>query len=56
LDDLLPSILIGSIFEGTPVERHRRQCEKESLFGGVEKETLVSGVTTFNMAHEDPIV
>jgi hypothetical protein len=39
-----------------PSEGLHRQCEEESLVGGVKKETLVSGVATFNMAHEDPIV
>jgi hypothetical protein len=35
---------------------HLRQREQASLVGGVEKETLVSGVAEFDMVLEDPIV
>jgi hypothetical protein len=49
-------ILIGSIFGRISGERHRHQHEQSFLVGGVEKKPLVSGVVTFNMAQEDPIV
>jgi hypothetical protein len=32
------------------------RCEQEPLVGGVEKESLVSGVADFNTPQEDPIV
>jgi hypothetical protein len=51
----LPFNLIGPIFGGISTEDHRH-CEQTFLVGGVEKEPLVSGVTEFNMAQEDPIV
>jgi hypothetical protein len=38
------------------LEDHLRQREQASLVGGVEKETLVSGVAEFDMVLEDPIV
>jgi hypothetical protein len=33
-----------------------RQCEQESLVGGVEKEPLVSGVAKINTVQEDSMV
>jgi hypothetical protein len=38
------------------LEAHHRQHEQASLVVGVEKETLVSGVTEFNTVLEDLIV
>jgi hypothetical protein len=55
VDDLLPFNLIGPIFGGISTEDHHH-CEQAFLVGGVEKKPLVSGVTEFNMAQEDPIV
>jgi hypothetical protein len=52
----LAFILIGSIVRRISTERHHRQCEQESLVGGIEKEPLVSGVAAINTVYEDPIV
>jgi hypothetical protein len=54
--DFLPFILIGLIFGRISLDGHHRQCEQNSLVGGVEKKPLVSGVMEFNLAQEDPIV
>jgi hypothetical protein len=47
---------LAFILLGPFSEVHHRQCEQESLVGGVENKPLVSGVAGFNMKHEDPIV
>jgi hypothetical protein len=35
---------------------HHRQCEQESIVGGVEKKPLVGGVDKVNTVKEYPIV
>jgi hypothetical protein len=47
----LAFIPIGSIFGSSS-----SSTKQEPLVGGVEKKPHVSGVTEFNMVHEDPIV
>jgi hypothetical protein len=38
------------------LEVHHRQCEQESIVGGVEEKPLVGGADKINTVQEDPIV
>jgi hypothetical protein len=46
---------LAFILIGRSLKVHHRQCEQESIVGGVEKEPLVGGVDRINMMKEDPI-